>query len=348
MSPALHLLHPGPVDAPTGGSRYNLRLSMALRARGRDVALHRVDGDWPRPSADAQVRYAGVLASIPDGSTVLVDGLVYSAAPAVAQAQARRLRLVPVLHLPLAEESGLQPDEARRLGGLERAALAHAFRVLATSDFSARELQALGVSAGRTWVVEPGVDPAAEAPAGDGTRLLCVAALTPRKGQDVFVEALGLLAAREWQCRLVGPLAHAPGFVDELRQRIGSLGLSSRIGICGPCAGADLESAFQSSDLLVLPSRFETYGMVLTEALARGLPIVSTRAGAIPETVSPDAALLVAPGNAQALAEALSRWLDEAGLRLRLRQGARRQRGLLHDWPRQAGRLDTLLHEVGS
>lgn len=348
MSPALHLVHPGPADAPTGGSRYNLRLSMALRTRGRDVALHRVDGDWPRPVADAQARYAGVLASIPDGSTVLVDGLVFSAAPAVAQAHAQRLRLVPVLHLPLAEETGLPPDEARRLQDLERAALAHAFRVLATSAFTARELQALGVLAGRTWVVEPGVDPAAEAAAGDGTRLLCVAAVTPRKGQDVLVQALGLLAARDWQCRLVGPLAHAPGFVDELRQRIEALGLSSRIDICGPCAGADLDSAYQCSDLLVLPSRFETFGMVLTEALARGLPIVSTRAGAIPDTVPSDAALLVAPGDADALAEALSHWLDDAGLRLRLRQGALRQRRLLHDWSRQADRLATLLHEVGA
>lgn len=348
MIPPLHLVHPGPADAPTGGSRYNLRLADALRRRGRDVALHRVDGGWPRPAAGDLAGYAAVLESIDAGSIVLVDGLVYSAAPIVARSQAERLRLVPVLHLPLAEETGLEAREACRLRELERAALAHAFRVLATSAFTARWLETLGVPAARTWVVEPGVDPAPVAPGGDGTGLLCVAALTPRKGQDVLVEALGLLAARDWHCDLVGPCTHAPGFVEALRQRIAALGLGTRIIIHGPCSGAELDAAYHRADALVLASRFETYGMVLTEALARGLPVVSTTAGAIPDTVPGDAALLVAPGEAGVLAQALSHWLDDAPLRERLQEGALARRAQLHDWPQQACRFETLLGGFGA
>lgn len=348
MSPALHLVHPGPADAPTGGSRYNLRLSQALQAAGRDIVLHRLDGRWPRPGADEETTYAAELAAIGDGALVLVDGLVFSAAPEVAAAHARRLRLVPVLHLPLAAETGLDPAEARRLEGLERAALAQAFRVLATSDFSARTLVGLGVPRERTWMVEPGVDPAPVAAGGDGSRLLCLASLTPRKGQDVLVEALGALANRAWQCDLVGPCDHAPGFVDDLRRRIQALGLDARVHIHGPRAGRALEAVWQGADVLVLPSHFETYGMVLTEALGRGIPVVSTTAGAIPETVPADAALLVPPGDATALREALARWLDDDALRAGLRHAALQARGQLRDWPRQAQRFEALLAGVGA
>lgn len=345
MTAFVHLLHPGPADAPTGGSRYNLRLSQALQAAGREVRTQRLHGHWPRPGPDDEAAYAAVLASIGDGAIVLVDGLVYSAAPAVAHAHADRLRLVPILHLPLAAETGLPNDEAAALEGREREALAHAFRVLATSDFSARGLDALGVPRERVWVVEPGVDPAPAASPGDGSRLLCLASLTPRKGQDVLVEALGRIG-HDWTCELVGPCDHAPGYVAGLRQKIDALGLGARVGIPGPLAGEALEGLWRRTDLLVLPSHFETYGMVLSEALARGIPIVSTTGGAIPETVPAAAALLVPPGDALALAAALSHWLEDAGLRSELRRGALQARAGLRDWPGQARRLDALLAEV--
>ena len=347
MSGVVHLVHPGPAHAPTGGSRYNLRLAQALRRAGREVSMHRVDGAWPRPTAAEEAAYATVLASLPEGSTALVDGLVYSPAPTVARTQATRLRLVPIVHLPLAEETGLAADEARRLEELERAALAQAFRVLATSGFTARTLADLGVAPERSWVVEPGVDPAPVVPGGDGTRLLCVAALTPRKAHDVLVEALGQLHRSDWRCTLLGPLDHAPDFVRTLRERIAGLGLAARVELPGAADEAAVDAAYRHADVLVLPSRYETYGMVLTEALARGLPVITTRAGAIPETVPEAASLQVAAGDAAALATALSRWLDDAALRDRLREAASQHRRRLAGWPRQAGILDARLREYG-
>lgn len=347
MSHAVHLVHPGPADAPTGGSRYNLRLAQALRLKGREVSLHRVEGAWPRPTAPEQAAYAAVLAALPEGATALIDGLVYSAAPAVAREHAARLRLVPIVHLPLAEETGLAAAQAQHLEGLERAALAQAFRVLATSGFTARALAGLGVAPACIWVVEPGVDPAPVVPGGDGTRLLCVAALTPRKAQDVLVEALGQLGRRDWRCTLLGPLDHAPDFVRALRERIAALGLAARIALPGAGDSAAVEEAYRHADVLVLPSRYETYGMVLTEALARGVPIITTSAGAISETVPGTASLQVAPGDAPALAVALSRWLDDPALRERLRRAASRHRRRLVGWPQQAGSLDARLQEAG-
>jgi glycosyltransferase involved in cell wall biosynthesis len=72
--------------------------------------------------------------------------------------------------------------------------------------------------------------------------------------------------------------------------------------------------------------------MVLADALARGLPIVSTTAGAIPDTVPSSAGLLVPPGDAEALAGALARAIAEPELRARLAEGARQARAHLPGW----------------
>ena len=106
----------------------------------------------------------------------------------------------------------------------------------------------------------------------------------------------------------------------------------------GPLTGAELERAYAAADLLVLPSHAETYGMVVTEALARGLPVVASDVGGVTEALGHGRdgtrpGLLVPPGDPAALGAALRAWLGDAGLRGRLRRAARERRASLRGWP---------------
>jgi glycosyltransferase involved in cell wall biosynthesis len=274
---------------------------------------------------------------LPQGATVLLDGLVGCAVPELLEPLADRLRLVVLVHLPLGDETGLSPAEAAELTARERRTLRAAAAVVATSEGAARRLEGLhDLPAGSVRVAAPGVDPAPLAePGPDGGRLLCVAAVTPRKAQDVLVEALHSVAGLPWTCTLVGALDRAPEFVARVRRLAEAT--PGRIELAGTRTGEALERTYHRADLLVLPSLAETYGMVVTEALARGVPVLGTRVAGVPEALgtAPDGTLpgaLVPPGEPPALAAALRRWLTDPALRRQWRRSAEARRAGLRGW----------------
>jgi len=108
--------------------------------------------------------------------------------------------------------------------------------------------------------------------------------------------------------------------------------LAERVTLQDEIPPEALDEAYAAADLFVLPSFHEGYGMALAEAMAHGLPILATSAGAIPTTVPEAAGILVAPGDADALAEALSRLIEEPALRARLAAGAAAAGRALPDW----------------
>jgi len=246
--------------------------------------------------------------------------------PEVVVPHARRLRLAILVHLPLADETGLTPEVAAELDAAERDVLRAAGAIVATSTWAAgRLVDHHELDARRVHTVTPGTDPAPLAPGTDGvSRLLCVASITPRKGHDVLVEALATIDV-PWRLECVGPQrAH----VTHVRRLIELHGLGDRITLTGPLTGEPLASAYGAADLFVLPSRAETYGMVVAEALARGIPVI---ASGVPDVLG-DGGLLVPPGDVDALAEALRRWFGDDQLRRDLRSSARRRRGELSSW----------------
>ncbi|WP_213451776.1 glycosyltransferase family 4 protein [Rhizomonospora bruguierae] len=337
----VHFVLPAGVDdpgAPSGGNRYDRRLSDGLRAAGWAVREIAAGGAWPVPDPADRDALRGSLAALPDGGLVLLDGLVSGGVPEVVAPEARRLRTVVLVHLPLADETGLAPGAAAALDARERATLRAAAAVVATSEGAARHLVGHhGLPPGRVHVAAPGVDPAPLAPGTDGASgLLCVAAVTPRKAQDVLVDALAKVPG-EWHCTLVGALDRAPGYADRIRRSVDAYGLDGRVRLVGPRTGADLDAAYAAADLFMLPSLTETYGMVVTEALARGVPVLGTDVNGVPEALgrAPGGdrpGLLVPPGDPAALAEALIRWLDEPAARERLRAAARARRAHLPGW----------------
>ncbi|MDX6299501.1 MAG: hypothetical protein QOF53_715 [Nocardioidaceae bacterium] len=332
---------------PSGGNVYDRRVCRGLAEAGWTVRERSVAGEWPWADAEARRTLRDQLGSAADGATVLVDGLLASAAPEVVVPETTRLRLCVLLHLPL---GAAVDDESVRAG--ERAVLLAAAGVITTSAWSrCWLLEHYGTAASRVHVAEPGVDPAPLTPGTSaGSRLLCVAAVTPGKGHDVLLSALSQVDDLSWHCVCVGSLERDPAHVERLRAQAEDGGIAGRVDLVGPRTGESLDASYAGADLLVLPSRFESYGMVVTEALARGVPVLTTVVGGLSATVGrlPDGTrpgLLVTP-DPDALARAVRRWLCDADLRSSLRRAARTRRTTLTGWDVTTDQVARALTEV--
>jgi glycosyltransferase involved in cell wall biosynthesis len=332
----VHVVVPDGIDDPTrpsGGNAFDRQVCRGLEQLGWSVHENVVPGSWPQPDAAALATLADALERIPDDSVVLIDGLVASAAATVLVPEAERLRLVVLVHMPLGDRPA--SDDTRA----ERAVLSVAACVVTTSAWTRRRLLELyGLPADRVYVAEPGVE-AADLATGtsDGRALLCVAAVTPGKGHDVLIDALATTADLPWHCECVGSLDRDPAFADRLRRSALDSGIRDRVRFPGPRTGVELERSYATADVLVLASRAETYGMVVTEALARGLPVVAADVGGLTEALGHGAdgarpGVLVPPEDPAALGAALRSWLTDAELRERTRRAARERRASLSGW----------------
>lgn len=340
----VHVVVPEGIDEAqrsSGGNHYDRRLCDELAGLGWRVREHQVPAPWPGPSDGAHL--SRVLGGIADDEIVLVDGLIASAVPDGMARESGRLRLVVLVHMPL----GLHDADGVVA---ERRALTAAEAVIATSAWTRTWLlERYRLASPSVFLARPGVDPADVAPGtGHGGRLLCVAAVTPGKGHDILLAALASLRDLAWECVCVGPLDRAVDFVDTLVRD----GLPERVHLAGARTGAALDAAYAAADVLVLASRSETYGMVLTEALARGLPVIASDVGGVAEAVGDGGGvrpgLLVPPDDPQALAWALRRWLGDGALRSRLRRAAAQRREDLGTWSETATTLSGVLTRVAS
>lgn len=337
----LHFVVPGSIDQRTGGYLYDARMVAEMRAAGRRVQVQELAGRFPDADDAAREGMDAALTGMPDSACVVIDGLAGGGLPGVLDRHADRLRLVALVHHPLAEETGLSGEEAARFARLEREALASCRGVVVTSAFTRSRVEAYGVPPERVRVAVPGTEPAERAvgPGADAPpALLCVASLTRRKGHTVLLEALHRVRDLPWTCSFAGSGSLAPEYARTVSTLASALELGDRVTFLGELAMAALDRVYHTSSVFVLASHYEGYGMALTEAMARGLPVVSTTGGAIPYTVPGEAGVLVEPGDADALAGALRAVLtDEGGLLKRLRSGAARVATTLPDWNR-AGR----------
>lgn len=332
MTAHLHFVVPGPLDQRTGGYIYDRRIVDGLRKLGWMVEVHQLDGSFPNVDEVARRAAFSAVEAVAPGAVPVIDGLALPAFTKLADRLPQPW--VALVHHPLALETGLRPADAQTLAKLERSILPGASRVVVTSPGTRRDLAAYRVDEARIAVVCPGTDPAplTRGSAGPGLALLCVASLTPRKGHLVLLQALHELIDLGWHLTCIGSLERDPACARSIVAAIDRLGLHQRVTLVGEQAETDLGPFYGRADLFVLASYHEGYGMVLAEALARGLPLVSTAAGAIPETVPHGAGLLVPPGDPQALAAALRKVMTEPHLRTDLMAGAQAARVALPSW----------------
>ncbi|VEH41909.1 glycosyltransferase, MSMEG_0565 family [Kocuria rosea] len=334
---------------PTGGSLYDRRLVAALDALGRPARLVPVAGCWPAPDGAARARLRRALGAPAPGRAVVLDCLVGCAAPeAVDDAVRSGVPVHLLVHLPLPAETGLDPAAATELARREAAALTAATGVLAPSAWAARDLLRRYGTADAV-VAEPGAERGPVAAGSRPPQLTCLASLTPRKNQGLLLEALAPLTALGWTLDLVGPEG-GPEHVRTLRAAVRDLPDPGRVRCPGPLEGAALARQWARTDLLLLPSTTETYGMVVTEALAHGVPaVVAAGTGAVealdgtpgprgaPDTGVPSGAGLRAgaaldPTDPSAWTAVLRDWLTDPALRAQWRAAALARRDRLRSW----------------
>ena len=329
---------PGPLNQLTGGYIYDRHIVGGLRRLGHRVVVKQI-----RPGNAARV-----FASIPDGTVVIVDGLAGGVMPGPIEREAARLRFVALVHHPLAYETGVSKATARQLLRSERRTLACVRHVVVTSPGTAGLLtQKYGVRAGRISCIEPGTKRRTVGRSPSGHALLSVATLTPRKGHLTLIRALARVRHLEWHLTCLGSLTRDRATVKRVRTEIRRLRLSDRVTLAGETSSdARLERYYRNADVFVLPTEYEGYGMAVAEAIASGLPVVSTPTGAIPSLVGRDAGILVPPGNVTALARAIERMLVDVNARLKFRAGALRRRRRLQTWPRAVQQVAAVIRDL--
>lgn len=326
-------LIPGDLSLPTGGYGYDravIRLLPSQDVQAMHVAL---PGAFPMATAEDLADCAAIVQGLPPGCPLLIDGLAYGTMPADLIRSFKR-PIVALCHHPLALENGISAERAEELHASEATALRLADHVIVTSPLTGKILEGdFGVPASKITVAIPGTTRKARATGASeaALNLLAVGSIVPRKGYAVLVEALAGLKKRSWHLRIVGA-ARALDTVNALQQQIEREGLNDRIQLLGAVRERDLDTLYEKADLFVMASLFEGYGMVLGEAMQRGLPIVTTTGGAASDTVPDGAGLKVPPGDPDALRDALDRMMADPALRASLAAEAYRAGQALPDW----------------
>lgn len=338
-APRLTVIVPGRLSTPTGGYGYLRRIIAGLHDLGWHVDPVELAGRFPEPDAVALAAAARVVTAPEAATPLVIDGLALPAFRDVLPELVRQRPVLALIHHPLADETGIDPETATAFRACETRQLSLVQSVICSSPFTARELaDDYGVARDRLACVVPGTDPAAAVPfrRNRPVRMLCVATLTPRKGHRVLLQALRRLPARsDWRLDLVGSRTLDPVTARRLAADRRLLQLRHRVAIHGSCSSTVLGRLWRRADLHVLPSFHEGYGMAHAEALRRGLPLIAGDGGATATTVPGGAGLLVPPGDARRLVVTLRRLLVPRERR-RLASRARVAGRQLPTWPQSA------------
>ena len=315
-------------DRLTGGYLYNRRLLEGLEENGVEVEAVVPCGADPAEQAEAAPGFG--RAFDPARFDVLV---VDALSRIVVSPNLDRWRSVrPVVSLVHELPGVADPTVADRERPFELPLL-RSDRLVTVSGHGKTVLLDRGVPAGRVAVVPPGFDALEQRPeeprAGGAPRVLCVAQWIPRKGILDLVRAWKMEDRSGAVLDLVGETDADADYGCRVR---GAASDDDSILVHGPVADAALAGLYASADLFALPSRYEGYGVVYAEALSFGLPVVACAVGPVPEVVGDEAALLVPPGDIDALSGALGRLLSDAGLRERMSAAARRRAAGLPRW----------------
>lgn len=340
---------PGDQDQRTGGTIYDVAVLRRLNALGHDTACLQLPGSFPEPSTTDMQETFDALSAVPETRPIIVDGLALGALDP-ARMESVAAPVIGMVHHPLGLESGLASDRARDLLRNEAEVLRHVAHVIVPSEHIAGTVeQEFGIARDRISVAHPGFEPPVEmakgtVPRADPPLILSVGLLARRKGHDVLLDALSRILDLDWQAEIIGK-AHDRDVTSALKAQAEAQGLSDRVRLAGEVDAKTLQDRYARASLFALATRYEGYGMVLGEAMMHGLPVVSCRVGAVPETVG-DGGLLVAPDDAGAMAEALRTLLVCQETADGYARAARKRAETLPGWDHTAGIFVDVLERI--
>ncbi|MEQ6884991.1 glycosyltransferase [Salicola sp. Rm-C-2C1-2] len=312
----LTFIVPGDPGQRTGGYGYVRHLAEALEARGWSVRIVGLPGRFPVADDKALQAMDQCLQGLPEKATVVIDGLALGGLPEAVAPHAQRLQLIALIHHPLALETGLTEETRANLFDNERRALASMSAIVTTSRSTARELVAYGFHQTDVTVIPPGVAiaqlPAPRERRDPSTRLelLCVAHLAPRKGQDILAEALAPIAGANWHLTLAGSTTRDSDFTARLRDMLAGYDLKDQVTLTGELDEDALAALWRRAHGFILPARYEGYGMVIDEALAAGLPVLSSDGGALSETADRPGIRLHPAEDHRVIGDHIRLWLE--------------------------------------
>ncbi|MEL6464031.1 MAG: glycosyltransferase family 4 protein [Pseudomonadota bacterium] len=338
---------PGDKDRRTGGFIYEARVLQEMNLIGCVTRHLQLPGSFPDPTQADMATTLADLNAVPAHQPIILDGLVFGSIDVDGLVRIEA-PVIAMVHHPLGLETGLAPKRAAFLLKNEAAALRHVDHVIVPSDETARVLcRDLEADANKITVAAPGFDrPEVSRQPTDPPLVLSVGLLAPRKGHDILLAALGRLRDLAWQAKIVGQ-AHDPDYAARLHHLRDDLGLSRRVQFAGEVGQRTLTSHFNTASAFVLATRYEGYGMVLSEAMQFGLPVVSCRVGAVPDTVG-DAGLLVPPDDPTALADAVRSILQDRATAKELSRRAAERSATLPYWSETAGVFAKVVAQVSA
>lgn len=344
----IEFIVPAPFTLVTGGYEYDRRITQALGMAGHDVHIHQLAGRHPQPDDAARASAHAVWAALPDDGVVVIDNLGLLSFAALA-AELPRRRVVILNHHPLGLETGLDPALAETMLDAERK-LSHAARHIITTSATTRATleTRFGLAAARITAIEPGTAPATRS-TGSGqasVNILAIGSLIVRKGHDILLRAMAKLFDLDWHLTIAGSPAHDPQTAAALCAMPAALGIAGRVTFLGEMTGAPLAELWRHADMFALATRYEGFGMAITEALRRGLPVAVCDGGAAGALIRPEFGVVCPVDDVVQLSKALRRLIFDGNLRRSMSNAAWAFGQSLADWPEQAQSFVTILEQT--
>jgi glycosyltransferase involved in cell wall biosynthesis len=336
---------PAPFDLLTGGYEYDRHMVSEWRTSGHIVEVLELGGHHPYPDDGAISSARQIWAGLPPDCTIVIDNLGLASFRHHSTELSDRGVFI-LNHHPTGLETGLDSGTSEALIALERQLLPAARHVIATSPTTAATLVSqFAIDPKDVTVVEPGTDEA-DRSVGSGSEtvnILSIGSLIPRKGHDCLMRALARLSDLDWHLTIAGSERHDPVTAEGLRGLPETLGIARRVRFCGEMRGAPLKQLWREADLFALATHYEGYGMVIAEALKRGLPVAVCNGGAAGALVAPATGVVCPVGDVDQLSKALRRLIFDGPLRHTMADAAWAAGQELPNWQGQAAKFAGLL-----